>query len=180
MNKYETLFIVKPDQTEEQIQAVLDRLIKQIESTQGKVAIIEHWGNRKLAYPVRYRGERLWGGYYILLTYLGGGATVDEVERNIKILDPTFRYMSVKLEDKVDPASVTEMVVTRKKEHAVPDRRDWERDEGRGRPHMSEPPPEAAAKPESEGAGFEGGSREDIPEPVPEDRDAAIGDRDEE
>lgn len=118
MNKYETLFLIKPDQSEEQIQAVLDRLVQQIEATGGKAAVIEHWGNRKLAYPVRYRGERLWRGYYVLLTYLGEGSTVDEVERNIKIMDPAFRYLSVKLEDDVDPASVSGLMVTYRSQSA--------------------------------------------------------------
>jgi small subunit ribosomal protein S6 len=118
MNKYETLFLIKPDLQDDQVQAVLDRLQSHIEGSQGKLAVIEHWGNRALAYPVQYRGEKLRRGYYVLLTYGGDGRTVDEVERNIKILDQTFRYLTVKLEDAIDPAALGEEVqVTRRAEH---------------------------------------------------------------
>jgi hypothetical protein len=37
---------------------------------------------------------------------------VEEVERNLKIMDNTFRYVTVKLEEGVDPASVTEVQVS--------------------------------------------------------------------
>ncbi|MFO8056848.1 MAG: 30S ribosomal protein S6 [bacterium] len=111
MDKYETLFIAKPDQTDEQIQGILDRLTNRVERQNGKVAEINHWGHRPLAYAVNYRGERLLRGYYVLLTYLGDGSVVTEVERNIKILDATFRYLSVKVEENVDAAAVTETVV---------------------------------------------------------------------
>ena len=113
MNRYETLFIIKPDQSDDEIQAVIDRLCERIEKANGKVAAINYWGARRLADVVRYRSERLMRGYYILLTYLGDGTVVDEVERNIKILDASFRYFSLKLADNVDPESVTEVQITR-------------------------------------------------------------------
>jgi small subunit ribosomal protein S6 len=120
VNKYEILFILKPDLPEDQIQEIIDRLTKRIESTNGKVAAIDYWGHRMLAYPIKYRGERIRRGYYILLTCVGNGGTVEEIERNIKILDPTFRYLTVKLEEGVDPESIIEVEITRRKEKAPP------------------------------------------------------------
>jgi len=142
MNKYETLFLIKPDLPEDQVQAVLDRLSRQIEVGGGKVAAIDHWGLRRLAYPVSYRGEQLRRGYYVLLTYLGKGETVDELERNLKILDHTFRYLSVKLDEGVDPAAITEVVVTRKTPPSHAD----------APPPAPPPPAETAASPESAAA----------------------------
>jgi|GEM_PF-185819 len=118
MNKYETLFIIKPDQTDEQIETVLERLTNRVERQNGKVAEINHWGNRRLAYTVRYRGERLQRGYYVLFTYVGEGSAVFEVERNLKILDATFRYLSMKVEENVDVDSVSETVVKRSEKPA--------------------------------------------------------------
>ncbi len=118
MNKYETLFIIKPDQTDEQIEGILERLTNRVERQNGKVAEINHWGNRRLGYTVRYRGDRLERGYYVLFTYVGEGIAVSEVERNLKILDSTFRYLSVKLEENVDVDSVSETVVKRSEKPA--------------------------------------------------------------
>ena len=70
MNKYETVFILKPDSTEEIVQSSVDRLSERIDKAGGKLALVDHWGNRKLAYPVQYRGEKLFRGYYIMLGYL--------------------------------------------------------------------------------------------------------------
>jgi small subunit ribosomal protein S6 len=120
VNKYEILFILKPDLPEDQIQEIIDRLTQRIESTEGKVAAIDYWGHRMLAYPITYRGERIRRGYYILLTYVGNGGTVEEIERNIKILDPTFRYLTVKLEEGIDPESIIEVEITRRKDKAPP------------------------------------------------------------
>jgi len=111
MVKYETLFIIKPDISDEEIQEVVDRLRDCVEQVGGKVAIVDHWGHHDMAYSIRYRGERLTSGYFVLMTYLGDGTAVDEVERNIKILDPTFRYQSIKLDANADPADVGELEV---------------------------------------------------------------------
>ena len=59
MNQYETLFIVKPDLSDEDIESTLKRLTSRIERTKGKVASNDYWGRRMLAYPVKYRGEKL-------------------------------------------------------------------------------------------------------------------------
>ncbi len=132
MNRYETLFIIKPDQSEDEIEAVVDRLKERIEKIGGKLAALDYWGRRKLAYPVQYRGERLFNGYYILMTYVGDGDTVEEVERNIKIIDASFRYLSTKLEEGVDPEMVVEVSITK------PQKRE---------PVKAPPAPEEAAAP---------------------------------
>lgn len=119
MNKYETLFIAKPSLTDDQVEAVVTRLTDRIGRSDGKVAAIDYWGIRRLAYPILYRGERFRRGYYVLLTYAGGGQTVEEVERNIKIIDDTFRYMTVKLADKIDPASIGEATINKRSEPPV-------------------------------------------------------------
>lgn len=114
MNKYETLFIIKPNLADDQVEAVVSRLTERIGLAEGKVAAIDYWGLRRLAYPILYRGERFRRGYYVLLTYVGGGKTVEEVERNIKILDDSFRYLTVKLASKVDPASIGEAAINKR------------------------------------------------------------------
>jgi len=115
MNKYETLFIVKPGLPEEEVDAVVERLSARIERTRGKVAAVDYWGDRKLAYTIRYRGEKIRRGYYVLLTYLGDGEVVEEVERNIKIMDPTFRYLTTRLDGDFSPDEISEVEVTRQK-----------------------------------------------------------------
>ncbi len=114
MNKYETLFIVKPDLPENEVDACVDRISDRIKRTRGQTLKIDYWGQRRMAYPVSYRGEHISRGYYVLMTYLGEGDTVEEVARNIKIMDPTFRYLTTMIEkDPPPPEEGFEIEVTR-------------------------------------------------------------------
>jgi len=181
MNKYETLFIIKPNLSDDQVEAVVSRLQDRIGRTEGKVAAIDYWGLRRLAYPVLYRGERFRRGYYILLTYVGGGATVEEVERNIKIMDDSFRYLTVKLQSKVDPATIGEPVINRRAEPAAapppPPREMAEAAPAPAEPGaepapepaaLSEPAPAAAAEPAPEPAALSEPAPTAAAEPAPE------------
>lgn len=116
MTKYETLVLCKPDLPEDVLQALIKRLADQIEANQGKLAMVDMWGNRRLGYPVRYRGAKYPRGFYILLTYLGGGRVVSEVERTIRMLEDIMRSQTVMLEEAVDPVSITEVTQTRQKD----------------------------------------------------------------
>ena len=44
MNSYETLFIIKPDLPDEDVEDVLTRINERIEKSEGKVAAIDYWG----------------------------------------------------------------------------------------------------------------------------------------
>ena len=55
----------------------------------------EEWGFRELAY--RIKGERR--GFYVRLDYGGNGATMNEVERNLKLSDGVLRYLSVLVDE---------------------------------------------------------------------------------
>ena len=50
---------------------------------------------RDLAYPVRKQMR----GYYVRLEYAGPATLVAELERNIRIADGIFKFVSVKLAD---------------------------------------------------------------------------------
>jgi small subunit ribosomal protein S6 len=68
----------------------------------GDLIESEEWGFRELAY--RIKGERR--GFYVRLDYGGTGATMNEVERNLKLADSVLRYLSVLVNGDVDPAVV--------------------------------------------------------------------------
>jgi small subunit ribosomal protein S6 len=116
MTKYETLVLCKGDLPEDNLQAIIKRLSDQVEANQGKLAGVDQWGNRRLGYPVSYRGAKYSKGFYILFTYLGGGRTVAEVERTIRLLEDIMRYQTVKLEEGIDPATITEVAQTRQRD----------------------------------------------------------------
>ena len=102
MRRYETIFILRPDLGESAQKDALRRFEGIIAGSGGDLIESEEWGFRELAY--RIKGERR--GFYVRLDYGGTGATMNEVERNLKLADSVLRYMSVLVDSDVDPAVV--------------------------------------------------------------------------
>lgn len=102
MQRYETIFIIDPDLSEEGRAPVVERLLQLIPQQNGVLVEQDHWGARKLAYPIRKKQR----GYYLRLDYCGGGTLVDELERFCRIDDRMLKYMTVKLADEVDVEQV--------------------------------------------------------------------------
>jgi small subunit ribosomal protein S6 len=104
--EYETIFILKPDVTNEVIGATNSKIRGVLEAGGGTLLKIENWGRRKLAYEVKKQLK----GIYIFLRYLGNAGLVEEVERNLHLTDSVIRQYSVKIAENVDPATRTSEV----------------------------------------------------------------------
>jgi len=111
LRRYETIFILRPDQGESQIKDTVRRFEGLVSQGGGEMIETDEWGSRELAY--RIRGERR--GYYVRLDYVSEGAVMNEVERNLKLSDSVLRYLSVLLDTDADPARVREEIEARKR-----------------------------------------------------------------
>lgn len=98
MQRYETIFIIDPDLSEEGRAPVVERIVQLIPQQNGVLVEEDHWGARKLAYPIRKKQR----GYYLRLDYCGNGPLVDELERFCRIDERLLKYMTIKLADDVD------------------------------------------------------------------------------
>jgi len=108
MRRYETIFIINSDISDEDRSLMCDRLKDLIEKDKGLLVMLDVWGDRKLAYEI----DKKTRGYYIRLDYCGGGDLVDEMERLFRIDDRVMKYMTVMLNDKVDIDSVKEEIAS--------------------------------------------------------------------
>lgn len=97
MRKFETLLLLSPELSAENREGVLNALTAVIEREKGVMAEMDHWGMRDLAYPVRKQMR----GYYVRLEYQAPADLVAELERNIRITDGIFKFVTVKLADEV-------------------------------------------------------------------------------
>lgn len=98
MRRYETIFIVDPEISEEGRDSVFERLKDLIQQHNDFLAAVDEWGNRKLAYDIKKKNR----GYYVRLDYCGAGALVNEIERFFRIDDRILKYMTVLLDKEVD------------------------------------------------------------------------------
>jgi small subunit ribosomal protein S6 len=104
--EYETIFILKPDVTNEVIGATNSKIRGVLEAGGGTLLKIENWGRRKLAYEVKKQLK----GIYIFLRYLGNAGLVEEIERNLHLTDSVIRQYSVKIAENVDASTRTSEV----------------------------------------------------------------------
>ena len=102
MRQYETLFIVTPDSSEEDLKAVATKIKGVVTGMNGIVASYDEQGKKKLAYSVKKQNK----GYYVLMDYVGSADIVSEIERNMRLDDRVLKYLTVKLADQVDPESI--------------------------------------------------------------------------
>jgi len=98
MRRYETIFILDPDLTEETLKGVLERLENLIPEQGGELLYLDEWGSKKLAYEIKKKKR----GYYFRLDFCGTGSLVDEMERFFKIDDRILKYMTILLEKDAD------------------------------------------------------------------------------
>jgi len=104
--EYETIFILKPDVTNDVIGQVNTKIRHVVEAGGGQLLKVENWGRRKLAYEVKKQLK----GIYVFFNYLGNAGLVEEVERNLHLTDTVIRYYSVKADENVDAATKTSAV----------------------------------------------------------------------
>ena len=87
-DKYEVLYVLNPNLTEEETQAIVEKFKTLIEQN-GTVDEMEEWGKRKLAYEINYLTE----GYYVLVKFTSGPELPAELDRILGITDGVIRSL---------------------------------------------------------------------------------------
>ena len=86
--KYEVLYVLNPNLTEEETQAIVEKFKTLIEQN-GTVDEMEEWGKRKLAYEINYLTE----GYYVMVKFTSGPELPAELDRILGITDGVIRSL---------------------------------------------------------------------------------------
>jgi len=100
--EYETIYVLRQDVDPDGADKVAGRVAEVVARENGKLVKVETWGRRKLAYVVAKQRR----GVYYYLKYLGGGAVVSELERNLRMLDTVVKFQTVLLRDEVEVETV--------------------------------------------------------------------------
>ena len=101
LREYETIFLVKPDLTDDNVDKLKERVRGIVGREGGKVLRFTVWGKKKTAFPIAKQPRAI----YVHASYLGGTGLVAELERNLRNYDEVTRFLSTKLADEVDPES---------------------------------------------------------------------------
>ena len=101
MNKYEHVFITRPDVSPAQMETSIEELKALIEENGGKVHKTEYWGLRTLAYRVNKNRK----GHYGYLDMEADNSVLDAIDFKQKYADDVMRHMTVKVDELTEEPS---------------------------------------------------------------------------
>ena len=98
VREYETIYLLKAETPDDQVEEIKERLRGVVTRESGKVIRFTNQGKRKTAFPIGKNPKAL----YMHCLYVGAPGLVAEFERNLKMIDLVVKFQSVKLADEVD------------------------------------------------------------------------------
>ncbi len=95
MPYYEHTFIARPDLTPQQAQGLAEDFSKWIEERGGRVARVEYWGLRQLAYRIKKHRK----GHYVFMVLDVPKDLVAELEHRERFSEDILRHLTVKVKE---------------------------------------------------------------------------------
>ena len=94
MNQYETVFILTPVLSDEQMKETVAKFEKVLTDNGAEILNKEAWGLKKLAYNI----EKKTSGFYSLVEFKAEPAVIAKLETAYRRDEKVIRYMTVKLD----------------------------------------------------------------------------------
>ena len=91
---YETMYILRPDIAEDEVNKHIDKYNKLLEEFGGTILDSQMRGKRRLAYQISKHRE----GIYVQLSHQGDGQHISKIEKSMRLSEDVIRYMTVKQE----------------------------------------------------------------------------------
>ncbi len=94
MNHYETVFILNPVLSDDQIAETVKKFEDFLIKNGAKMVAKENWGLKKLAYPIQNKKS----GFYHLFEFTNSGEVVTPYEQEFRRDERVMRFLTVKLD----------------------------------------------------------------------------------
>lgn len=95
MNKYESIIIIKPTLTEEEIKDTINKYKKTFEEFSDRAVEVEDLGKKKLAYEVQGNKE----GNYVVFNFYGSVKNMYDIEKIYRADDNVMKFLTMKTEE---------------------------------------------------------------------------------
>ena len=95
MNFYETGFLIAPNLSDEETEALIRQMAEAVVSRNGNLVRTEKWGKRKLAYRLKKFNE----ASYVFLHYESQPDAAQELARRLRQSEAVLRYLTVRKEE---------------------------------------------------------------------------------
>jgi len=104
MKRYETVFILSPDVSEQETNQIISSFGQVIAEGKGTLIQTDRWGKRRFAFPIYKFGE----GNYYLFFYEADGSIVKELERKMRMNENVLRFLTVQSKSGQTPIRPTD------------------------------------------------------------------------
>jgi small subunit ribosomal protein S6 len=93
--KYEVLALVRPENTEEQVDEVIEKIKKNIEGIKGTFVDAEKWGKRELQSIIK-KDKSVKEAYYVLINFEKSQGELTKLSYSLRIDDKILRHIITK------------------------------------------------------------------------------------
>ena len=94
MNQYDTVFILTPVLSDEQMKETVAKFKKLLTDNGAEILNEEAWGLKKMAYAIDKKST----GFYCLIEFKGEPSIVNTLETGYRRDEKVIRYMTVRLD----------------------------------------------------------------------------------
>ena len=94
MNQYETVLILTPVLSDDQMKEAVGKFKSLLTDNGAEILNEENWGLKKLAYPIEKKST----GFYQLIEFKADPTVIDKLEVNFRRDERVIRYLTVKME----------------------------------------------------------------------------------
>ncbi len=94
MNQYETVFILTPVLSDEQMKEAVEKFKGVLAGCGAEIISEENWGLKKLAYPIEKKST----GFYELIEFKATPESIKTLEVAYRRDERVLRYLTVKME----------------------------------------------------------------------------------
>ena len=94
MNQYETVFILTPVLSDEQMKETVAKFKKLLTDNGAEILNEEAWGLKKMAYAIDKKST----GFYCLIEFKGEPSIISTLETGYRRDEKVIRYMTVRLD----------------------------------------------------------------------------------
>jgi small subunit ribosomal protein S6 len=91
LRDYELVVILRPDIGDDTISESIDRVHQAIRTRGGEIVDVNHWGRRRLAYPIKRHFE----GNYVVNQIKLDPSRVSDLESNLRISEEVIRHLVI-------------------------------------------------------------------------------------
>ncbi len=94
MNQYETVFIITPVLSDDQMKEAVKKYEDMLSKAGAEIVHEENWGMRKLAYPIQKKST----GFYQLMEFKSEPDFIEGFQTELKRDERILRFLTVKLD----------------------------------------------------------------------------------